>query len=315
MTDGFPQDLERAEAALFALYGVEPHSRLVQLADPDVRVRVLEAGDGPPVLLLHGSGMCAATWAALLPHLRDRRVLAVDLPGFGLSDDYLYERPLRDELTAQARSLLDALELERAVVAGTSLGGMWALCGALGAPERVTAVASFGVPAVALPGMRSNAYFRLLTTPGVGRLFARAPAPGSANSARKSMAGALGTRVTEEAPDALYDVIRAAMAKPGWGAAMWTHLNLAMRAGRQRMENAFSPDELRAITMPVRLMWGDEDVYGDPSIGRRALEHLPDASLDVVAGGHAPFLDEPERAAELVRRASRASDHLEHHVA
>jgi pimeloyl-ACP methyl ester carboxylesterase len=38
-------------------------SRRVRLADPPLSVRVLEAGDGPPLLLVHGSGMSASTWA------------------------------------------------------------------------------------------------------------------------------------------------------------------------------------------------------------------------------------------------------------
>jgi pimeloyl-ACP methyl ester carboxylesterase len=302
LTADFRQGLERAEAELFALYGVEPHSRTVRLADPDLRVRVLEAGTGAPVLLVHGSGMCAATWAAVLPHLGDRRVLAVDLPGFGLSDGYRYQRPLREEFAAQSRSLLDALELDRVTIAGTSLGGMWGLCCALAAPERVVSVVSFGVPAVALPGMRGNLFFRLMTTPVVGRLVSRAPAPRSAAAARKAMADAFGPKVTAQAPDAFYDVVRAGMAKPGWGDAMWTHLNLAMRAGRQRMENVLAPAELAGITAPVCFAWGDADVYGPPEIGRRAVEQMRNATLDVVPGGHAPFLDDPEHAAALVHR-------------
>ena len=47
-------------------------------------------------------------------------------------------------------SLLDALELERATIAGTSLGAMWALCLALERPERVHASSAIGIPGVAL---------------------------------------------------------------------------------------------------------------------------------------------------------------------
>jgi hypothetical protein len=54
----------------------------------------------------------------------------------------------------------------------------------------------------------------------------------------------------------------------------------------------------------VQLIWGDGDVYGGPEIGERAAALLPDAQLDLIEGGHAPFLDEPERCAELIRQAT-----------
>ena len=137
----------QAERRLFAACGVQVTSRRVRMADPPVAVRVLEAGDGPPLVLVHGSGMSASTWAPLMPYLGTRRLIAFDLPGFGLSDAFDYSgRSLREHAVAQLTSLLDALDLERPPVVGTSLGGMWALCLALDAPQRVAAVASLGSP-------------------------------------------------------------------------------------------------------------------------------------------------------------------------
>lgn len=51
---------------------------------------------------------------------------------------------------------------------------------------------------------------------------------------------------------------------PGWRQAMWTHLNLALRTGRQRPENILADDELRRIAAPILLIWGAHDVYGAP---------------------------------------------------
>ncbi len=86
---------------------------------------------------------------------------------------------MREHAVAQLTSLLDALEIERARLVGTSLGAMWALCLALDVPARVESIVALGVPAVCLPGMRGNAYFKIMTTPGIGRLIARVPPPGS----------------------------------------------------------------------------------------------------------------------------------------
>ena len=126
----------------------------------DVELYYEVAGQGEPLVLVHGSGMSAPTWAPMLAHLGDRRVHAVDLPGFGLSDPLDYSgRTLRGHAVAQLGSLLDALELEQATIAGTSLGAMWALCLALERPERVRRVVAIGIPAVALPGMKGDPFF------------------------------------------------------------------------------------------------------------------------------------------------------------
>ena len=82
---------------------------------------------------------------------------------------------------------------------------------------------------------------------------------------------------------------------------MFCHLNLAMRSGKPRPENLFTDAELRGIELPVRLILGDADVYGGPEVGERGASLVPDARLDVLPGGHAPFLDDPRRCAELIR--------------
>jgi 2-hydroxy-6-oxonona-2,4-dienedioate hydrolase len=297
-------ELEQAERRLFARYDLDVSTRRVALADPPLGVRVLETGEGEPVLLVHGSGMAASTWAPMLRHMGDRRAIAVDLPGFGLSDPYDYSgRPLRAHAVAQLTSVLDALALERVPIVGTSLGAMWALCMALDRPQRVSAVAALGVPAVALPGMHGDPFFTAMTTPVVGSIVSRLPPPPTAGVVRRTMRGAIGRDTVARLPDEVFEVIRQIMRQPGWKQAMRTHLPLALKAGRQRMENALTDDELRRIEAPVLFIWGTDDVYGPPSIGERAVAVMPDARLEVIpGGGHAPFFDDPQRCAALVER-------------
>jgi pimeloyl-[acyl-carrier protein] methyl ester esterase len=296
---------EQAEQRLLGEYGVTARSRRLALADPGLTARVLESGAGDDVLLLHGSGMSAPTWAPLLPHLQGRHVHAFDLPGFGLSDPLDYTgRSLRRHAVAQVGSMLDALELERASVVGTSLGAMWALCMALEQPERVRSVVGLGIPAVSLAGMRGDPFFRAMTTPGVRALVSRAPAPKTAKATRRASKKALGKSAAEALPDAYFELMRATMTMPGWRLAMSSHLNLAMRSGRPRPENLFTDDELRSIAVPVRFILGDADVYGDPEIVRRAVALMPDGRVDVLPGGHAPFLDDPKACAEWILEAT-----------
>ena len=191
-----------AQRRLFAACGTQIVSRRVRLADPPLAVRVLEAGDGPPLLLVHGSGMSASTWAPPLPHVAGYRLIALDLPGFGLSDAFDYAgRSLREHAVARLTSLLDALALGRVPVIGTSLGSMWALCLAVDATERVTAIASLGVPAVALPGMRGDPAFTALSTPGLRGLVAWIGSLSVAVTRRALARGAIGPQAAERAPD------------------------------------------------------------------------------------------------------------------
>jgi pimeloyl-ACP methyl ester carboxylesterase len=293
-----------AERRLFDRYGLAYESRSLGRSDPPVTVAVRESGTGEPVVFVHGSGMSGATWAPVLACLPDYRSIAIDLPGFGLSDPHSYSyRPLRAHAVAQLTSVLDALGLERAPLVGTSLGAMWSLCLALEAPHRVSAVVSIGMPAVALPGVRGDPFFTLMTIPGLGRIASRViPPPKSVRATRAGMKGVMGQAAQECTPDELFEVVSAGMRMPGWREAMWTHLNLAMRFGRGRSENVLTDEELRSIAAPVVFIWGADDVYGGPEIGRRAAALMPDARVEVMPGNHAPFLDDPERCAAVIRQ-------------
>ncbi len=81
--------------------------------------------DRPPLVLVHGAGGSHLHWSAQLRRLPLTRVLAVDLPGHGRSPG-----PGREEVGAYAQGvveLLNAIEIERAVVCGHSMGGAIAL--------------------------------------------------------------------------------------------------------------------------------------------------------------------------------------------
>jgi pimeloyl-ACP methyl ester carboxylesterase len=247
--------------------------------------------------------MSASTWAPLLPHLAGHRLIALDLPGFGLSDAFDYTgRSLREHAVAQLTSLLDALDLEQVPVIGTSLGGMWALCLAVDAPERISALASLGVPAVALPGMRGDPFFTALSTPGLRHVVASIGSPSVAVTRRSLARGAIGPYAAELAPDGFFNVVHEGMRQPGFRTAMLSHMWLAMRLGRPRPENSLSDAELQDIAAPVLMVWGDEDPYGGPEIGQRAAALIPNAHLEVIPARHAPFLDDPHRCGALINQ-------------
>jgi pimeloyl-ACP methyl ester carboxylesterase len=94
------------------------------------------AGEGPPLILLHGLAGSARWWRHNVPALSRRfRVAAIDLPGFGSS--HRDARLILHETAGQLLSVMDRLGFERAHVVGHSMGGL--VAGGLAAdhPERV----------------------------------------------------------------------------------------------------------------------------------------------------------------------------------
>ena len=131
--------IRKAEADLFHTVGAKVDESFLDLANTRRRVRLLAGGSGPPLILLHGVSLSAASWAPLFTALPDRRLLAIDLPGHGLSDPASYRRGhVRQSAHQLIEDIFDALELDRAPVVGHSLGAMFALWYAATGTERIS---------------------------------------------------------------------------------------------------------------------------------------------------------------------------------
>jgi pimeloyl-ACP methyl ester carboxylesterase len=101
-----------------------------------------EAGQGTPVLLIHGVGLNADAWGPQIHTLSARhRVVTVDMPGHGLSDLLPDGAELSDYVAAIA-GLIDALGLSPVPVVGHSMGALIALGLALDHPEKIASVVS-----------------------------------------------------------------------------------------------------------------------------------------------------------------------------
>ena len=99
-------------------------------------------GAGAPVVLVHGLGSNLSFWRATIPALEaaGRRVIAPDLPGYGLSDKAGVSGTMPDFADAVA-GVMDALGVDRSDVVGVSMGGQVALTLALDRPARVRRLA------------------------------------------------------------------------------------------------------------------------------------------------------------------------------
>jgi pimeloyl-ACP methyl ester carboxylesterase len=298
-TGNLVRRIRDAERSLFAGVGAEVDESVLDLARTGIRVRVLSHGRGPAVVLLHGVSESAAIWAPLFTELRDFQLLAVDLPGHGLSDPMTFRRgQVREQAHRLLDDIFDALGLDEVPVIGHSLGGMFALWHVATDSQRIGELVAIGEPAVALPGVRVRMPLSLLTVRGLGVAALRSPSPHRVY--RQLLTQGLGPADVAAMPDLLIEVLRWSARRPSNARTVATLMHAIDRFRRPRPESVLTSAELAAITTPTTVILGSDDPYLSVERARPSIDQIQGATLHEVPGGHAPWLVDPHRAAELI---------------
>jgi len=240
------------------------------------RVRYMDQGRGSPVVLIHGFASSLDAWATVVPALvKEHRVIALDLKGFGWTD-----RPEGDySPRAQAQlvlQLLDRLGVKRAAVVAHSWGSSVALALTLMAPDRVSRVALYDawVYEEQLPTTflwaRADGMGEIL----FGMFYTELP------DEKVALAFHDERYVTEDLVETVEDQI----SRPGTTAAALA----AVRGQRyEEMQKRY-----REIEQPVLLLWGREDRVTPLEYGERLSLDLPHAELRVYPQcGHFPMIE------------------------
>ncbi len=106
-----------------------------------VKLSFETSGSGAPLLLIHGMGSASTAWKSIRPALQEKfQVTAIDLPGHGKSDFDLHQAMDPYSLALLMTKQMDDLGIEKAHIAGNSLGGWIALEMAAAFPDRVLSV-------------------------------------------------------------------------------------------------------------------------------------------------------------------------------
>jgi pimeloyl-ACP methyl ester carboxylesterase len=291
----------------------ERYDRMVQSAGARGRfirlpqgaaVHVIEAGEGPPVVHLHGNNTSSLSHLMLLTHPTGVRSLLIDRPGFGLSDPAPFPRSnFRRCAVRFVTEVLDELGLESAVLAGASGGGTWAIWCALDRPERVRGLVMLGsVPL--LPGARIPLGIRLMATPVLGHILSRTVRPGRRMLQR--LMSSVGERETIlRHPDLLDSLIDAAR-DPVATAANLAEFRALLSPFGMRPATRIRPEELRQVAVPTLMIWGDKDPVVSVADAQAVAELIPAARLEVLPAGHVPQLGYPDRVKELLEKFARS---------
>ncbi len=241
---------------------------------PDGRMRVWQAGEGSCMVLLHGAGDQAGSWARMVaPLLEDYKVVIPDLPGHWKSDPR--KGPLGiDQVLAGVEAVMEtACAGDDAILVGNSMGAWVSMLYARQHPERVQRLVAINGGAIREDNPAVNLY------------------PTTREEAAETMKALMGPATLPFPGFVLDDVIRHARVGPAG--------RLAQTAGE--MGPYLLDGRLGEVTVPVELVWGDADALFTLDYAQRLLDGLPRARLNTVHGcGHVPHRECPDKTAEAL---------------
>jgi len=266
--------------AYFALVGeseaveLPPPGRLVPLPG-GAELNVLESGQGPVIVLVHGLPGCAYDWGALPERLAagGRRVIAYDRVGYGYSSargsesDYTY-----DHNASELMQLLATLDVSEATLVGWSYGGGVVLRAGLRGPERIARLVLLASVGPNLEIFEPAAAQRIVFSRPVLAWVSMVP-PLSRALAKSASAEAFSD---QPMPDWWVPQLRANLARPGTTATMLEE------------QDGLTVDGLDPgpLDLPVLVINGEEDWSVPIEVGEDLYERAqPDAKLLRVVGG------------------------------
>lgn len=251
-------------------------------------VFLLEGGDGPPLLYLHGLADvhgAVPDWRPFHEALASSfRLLAPAHPGCAASQG-IAEVDTVEDLVFHYLDLLDSLGVERADLVGACLGGWIAAELAVRHPQRIQRLVLLDAPGLHVPGAPIADIFMLSQRSDWGkhtdlrRLFFR--------EADSSLAVAMFPDRYASIPEELL---------------RYQSLTLAARIGwtPPYLYNRKLRGRLRRITVPALIVWGQEDRFVPPAHAHAYHEGIRGSELSLLDTGHSPWLEAPEACADLV---------------
>ena len=274
-----------------AAHWAPPPSRFVDVDGMQVHVRDVGPRDDPqPIVLLHGLSASLHTWEGWVDGLSsNRRVITVDLPGFGLTGpsidgDYRIEAYVRFVLR-----LMDTLGVQRVVLGGNALGGEIAWRTALTAPKRVSALVLVDSNGYELSALSVPIAFRLVATPAMEWFTTRILPRFIVDYSVRNVYGH-----PEQVTPALVD----------------RYFELALRVGnRAALRRRFAQTEhgeqaarIKDIRQPTLILWGARDRLVPPEHAQRFQRDIAGSELYIFDDlGHVPQEESAARTLQPVK--------------
>lgn len=264
------------------------------------RTHMLVAGpkDAPPLLLIPGISGCAPLWRRQIPEFaKNFRVYALDIVGQPGKSDPITPSYLNDDFSLWLIDVLDSLKIDRAHVAGTSVGGWMALRFGIFAPERINKIVMLsptGLSAARFPA-------KIWITKYLNKRK-------DANSLQDDLTA---KSITNQSPGRSFGTFDRQLAK--LMALCTRHYRVDRSMGiynetTQKIEFITSMKVLRKFffseprsylkkfNVPALLVFGEHEMLYNPTkVAKRAKMIIPGLQTDIIAGaGHAAIYDKPD---------------------
>ena len=270
------------------------HMRWVRVEDR--WMNIVDMGEGPIVLFVHGLSGCWQNWLENLPYFaRDHRVIAMDLPGFGES-----EMPAKtisiSRYADTIDALLDALEIDEPVrLIGNSMGGFIGAELAIRYPKRVERLVLVAAAGLSVEHIRTQRTEGLrhraenLAFFNIGWVASRSPAVARRRRLRSALLLIVAAHPDRLPAPLTYELVKGS-GKPGFPDALEALCRYPIR------------ERLPEIECPTLIVWGDKDRLV-PLKDASVFEELIEDSRKVVYKdtGHLTMLERPQRFNDDVR--------------
>jgi len=268
-----------------------PPSTFIEVQGQRVHLRDEGPRDDPvPIVLIHGTSASLHTWDGWAEALRSqRRVIRFDLPGFGLTGPNAVDDYSMAVYVQWLGALLDRLGVQRAVLAGNSLGGEVAWATAHAFPQRVDQLILVDAAGYAFASESVPLAFRIAATPGLNVLMRQLLPPGMVEKSVRSVYGDP-ARVTPQ--------------------LVQRYRDLALRAGnrhalatRMAQHNTGREQDIRDLKIPTLILWGARDRLIPPANGDRFAADIQGSQLVVFPElGHVPQEEDPAATVAVVQK-------------
>ena len=261
------------------------------------RLRYVRTGSGPRIVLVHGFGSSLYTWKDVIPELAiDHDVVALDLPGFGLSD----QPPglSVEDLPRAVVGLMDALQVRSATLIGNSMGGAAVALVAARHPDRTSALVLVDAAGFHMGAHQRPIFVRIAMSP-LGALIARLP--GKRLLVELALRDALHDRrlLTDER---VAEYLQAARRPGGFAAVRSLGASLESR-------NGVVQDALAGVRAPTLVVWGREDAWIPLADAARFAAAIAGARQVTIEGcGHLPQEERPQELLRVLREFLRSAE-------
>jgi len=259
---------------------IDLHGQLVHVRDEGPR------SDPSPIVLIHGTSASLHTWQGWSAALRaQRRVITFDLPAFGLtgpfSGRYAQSTYRGDDFARFVLDLLDALGVSRAVLGGNSFGGEVAWRVASLAPQRVERLILVDAAGYPFEPQSVPIGFQLARVPLLNRLTEWLLPRGVVESSVRAVYGDP-SKVTSALVDRYFELTL----REGNRRALVRRFQ-AMQVDSESFSD--NRERVRALKMPVLVLWGGRDRLIPPATARLFQADLPAAKVVIFDKlGHVP---------------------------